>query len=78
MYNELLKLEKNGDFEGFAKCLIRYFPMIKDKETSQNIRYCIFKISDKNKFKYAGFKKQNGIVQNMVLNTKELDFINLI
>ena len=78
MYAELLKLEKAGDFEGFSKCLIRYFPMVKDKETDQNKRYCIFKISDNKKFKYAGFRKETGICYKIALSPIELDFIHLI
>lgn len=79
MYNDLLKYSKQGNLEAFSKDLIRYFPMVKDKEVeSTNTRYSIFKISDNNKFKYAGFKKIDGEVIKVLLSTKEIDFINLI
>jgi hypothetical protein len=79
MYNDILRLSKQGNIEGIAKELIRYFPMVKDKEIEKtNTRYCIFKISDNNKFKYAGFKKIDGNVINTLISTKEIDFINLI
>lgn len=79
MYNDILRLSKQGNIEGIAKELIRYFPMVKDKEVEKtNTRYCIFKISDNNKFKYAGFKKIDGNVINTLISTKEIDFINLI
>jgi hypothetical protein len=79
MYNTLLKHHKQGNLEAISKDLIRYFPMVKDKEVEKtNTRYCIFKISDNNKFKYAGFKKIDGNVMNVLLSVNEIDFINLI
>ena len=79
MYNDLLKYDKQGNLEALSKYLIRYFPMVKDKQIDKtNTRYCIFKISDDNKFKYAGFKKIDGNVIKTLLSQNEIDFINLI
>lgn len=79
MYSDLLKQYKQGNLEAAAKDLIRYFPMVKDKEVEKtNTRYSVFKISDNNKFKYAGFKKINGNTIKVLLSVNEIDFINLI
>lgn len=79
MYNDLLKYDKQGNLEALSKDLIRYFPMVKDKQIDKtNTRYCIFKISDDNKFKYAGFKKIDGNIIKTLLSQNEIDFINLI
>lgn len=75
MYSELLKLQKLHDFEGFAKCLVRYFPMVYNHENKEtNKRICTFKISEKNKFKFASFQKHNGEVNSITLSVNREDF----
>jgi hypothetical protein len=78
-YKEFLKSYNNGDLEACAKYLVRFCAMTKDKQVvTSNSRYCIFKISDKNVWKYAGFKKRDGVVQKVSLFKLEPELFNLV
>ena len=79
MYKELINSHKYGDMEKFSKLAQSYFDIVYDHEiTDTNKRYMIVKISDNNKWKYAGFQKQNGETIKTCLSVNKLEHIDLI
>lgn len=79
MYSQLIKLHQHGDMENFSKIAQTYFEIIDDFEVKNtNTRYMIVKISDKNKWHYAGFKKQNGKTLSTHLSVNKINYMDLI
>ena len=79
MYSQLIKLYQHGDMENFSKIAQTYFEIVDDFEVKNtNKRYMVVKISDKNKWRYAGFKKQNGKTLSTHLSVNKINYTDLI
>lgn len=79
MYSQLIKLHQCGDMENFSKIAQSYFEIVSDYEVENtNKRYVVVKISDKNKWQYAGFKKQNGRTLSTHLSVNKINYMDLI